>query len=93
MIFSDDDICKGCVFENGKDKSECRIKNNGRDKECPCIECLLKCMCINVCPAYDKLMDEIMKIWGRTEFDVDEEMIIALRRWHETPYKNMTNLK
>jgi hypothetical protein len=62
MKFSDNDICKGCVFEDGEDKSQCRIKVEGRDKECPCTECLLKCMCINVCPTYDKLIKEIEKL-------------------------------
>jgi hypothetical protein len=38
-------------------------------------------------------METNLTIWGRTGFDVDGDMIVALRRWHETPYKNMTNLK
>jgi len=62
MKFSDDDICKGCVFEDGENGSQCRIKVEERDNECPCIECLLKCMCMETCPAYNKLLDSIHKL-------------------------------
>jgi len=61
MICLDNDICKGCIFEDGETKSCCKIKDKGKDKECPCIECLLKGMCMNTCPAYSRILDEIMK--------------------------------
>ena len=64
MKFLDDDICKGCVFEDGEHNSQCRIKNQGRDIDCPCIECLLKCICTTVCPAYEELIDEVYNMGG-----------------------------
>ena len=61
MICSDDDICKYCIFDDGDHRNECRIKNKEKDKICPCTECLLKCICIETCPIYDKLLDELNK--------------------------------
>ena len=64
MKFSDDDICRGCIFEDGEYNSQCKTKLMQIENECPCVECLLKCMCIDTCPAYNKLLDKIMKSWG-----------------------------
>lgn len=62
MKFSDDDICRGCVFEDCKDKkSQCKIKEEERDIDCPCTECLLKVICQNSCSLYKKLLIQIMK--------------------------------
>jgi len=61
MEFSDTDICSGCVFEDNKYGSHCRIKERGKDKVCPCVECLLKCMCMETCPSYEKLLNEVAK--------------------------------
>jgi len=61
MICSDTDICNGCIFDDGEYSSECRIKNKEKDKICPCVECLLKGMCMETCPGYEKLLDEVDK--------------------------------
>jgi hypothetical protein len=61
MIFLDGDICKSCVFEDGEYGSQCRIKDEQRDIDCPCIECLLKSICADVCPSYNRLLSEIIK--------------------------------
>jgi len=61
MIFSDNDICSGCICEDGKDKSQCKIKNKERDIDCPCIECLLKCIGEHPCSAYTNLLLDLYK--------------------------------
>ena len=61
MKFSDDDICSGCVFEDGEFKSQCKIKLAEVENDCPCVECLLKGICENYCDAYKELIDKIMR--------------------------------
>lgn len=61
MKILDTDICKGCVFGDGEDGSQCQIKNEQRDIDCPCVECLLKSICMETCPTYDKLLNEVNK--------------------------------
>ncbi len=61
MKFSDNDICKGCVFEDGEDKSQCKVRLSEMENECPCVECLLKGICQNTCSSYKKLLNEIME--------------------------------
>lgn len=55
----DTDICKGCVYDDGNPQNKCTIYKNNKNKECPCINCLVKCICRDQCPAYIKLMNKI----------------------------------
>ncbi len=61
MKFSDKDICRGCVFGNGEFNSQCKIRLSEVENKCPCVECLLKCICENYCDTYKELIDKIME--------------------------------
>ena len=55
MICSNTDICRGCSFDNNDYNTQCRIRNQEMQNECPCITCLVTCMCITTCLPYDKI--------------------------------------
>lgn len=55
MIFQDGDICRGCAFDDGDHNIQCRIKNRGKDKDCPCTKCIVQPMCNEPCPSFNEL--------------------------------------
>ncbi len=50
------DICEYCY---AKDGDRCRIKNQGRSKDCPCTVCLVKSICIDLCEDWVNLLCEV----------------------------------
>lgn len=61
MICQKGDICEGCSFDNGNHMNQCMIKNKEKDKDCPCINCLIKIMCGNVCLPYHHLLMKVCR--------------------------------
>jgi hypothetical protein len=55
MICQDGDICKGCIFNDGDHNIQCKIKNDGKDKDCPCIKCIVLPMCNTPCSSFNEL--------------------------------------
>lgn len=61
MIFQKGDICEGCSFDVDNHTTICTIRNKGKAKDCPCINCLVKVTCSDVCLLYHQLLIKIYK--------------------------------
>lgn len=54
-------ICKGCVMARS-DRSACIIVKKQKEEMCPCINCLVKMICLDTCDERDKVVALLMKI-------------------------------
>ena len=55
-------ICKGCAVQN----RGCFVSPFYKDRECPCLTCLIKSMCSEGC-------DERTKYWGHVSVSTQME--------------------
>lgn len=63
MILQKGDICEGCVFDSPKWTTSCRLRELGKDKDCPCTNCLVKIVCraSEACKLYSDLIETIQR--------------------------------
>ena len=63
--------CTGCIYlKSAKDKinykyrySYCNMSPSSNDKKCPCVDCILKANCSNMCDARHIYREEYMKVY------------------------------